>query len=107
MGYGGMKPFKQYLNELTKDDWMKIIDKSCDAQNEALSRAKDKEKIAVYESLLHDLHFAAFVTMDNKILGDLLSKISAWSYAHRQGNGEFTDAEVQENIDKSFDKLKG
>ena len=102
-----MKPFKQYLNELTKDAWMKIIDKSCDAQNEALSRAKDKQKIAVYESLLHDLHFAAFVCMDNKRVGDLLNAISNWSYAHRQGNGELSDVEQQQIIDKAFDKLKG
>lgn len=66
----------------------------------------DKEKIAVYEDILHALHFAAYVTMNRERVAELLDKISAWSYAHRMGNGELTDAEVQKNIEKAFEKFK-
>ena len=101
-----MKSFKEYMAELTEDDWMKIIDASCKKQNELLSIYKDKEKITVYEGLLHDLHFASSVTMDSKRVGEILDKISRWSYAHRQGNGELSNVEQQELIDKAFQKLK-
>lgn len=64
------------------------------------------EKIEVYEQLLHDLYFHSTVTMRHDAVMDCLNRISAWSYAHRQGNGEFSMKEQQELIDHHFWKLK-
>jgi len=65
-----------------------------------------REKIAVYESILHDLHCAACVSMSKERTGKLLDAISSWSYAHRQGNGELSDKEQQGIIDKAFWRMK-
>lgn len=65
----------------------------------------DKEKISVYEDILHALHFAQ-VAMNPERVGKLLDSISAWSYAFRQGNGELTDEEQQGLIDRAFNKMK-
>lgn len=61
-----------------------------------------KEKIAVYEKLLHDIQFHRSVTMNQAAVVALLSKIDAWSYSHRAGNGELSEAQQQENISKAF-----
>ena len=65
-----------------------------------------KEKIAVYERLLHDIQFHRDVTMNNAAVIDLLSKIGNWSYAHRCGNGEYNEKEQQELIDHAFWQLE-
>lgn len=61
-----------------------------------------KEKIAVYEQLLHDIQFHREVTMDNGAVIKLLDKIAAWSYSHRKGNGEYNEKEQQQIIDNAF-----
>ena len=65
----------------------------------------DKEKVVVYENLLHSLQ-GAMVAMNNERMHILLDSISAWSYAHRQGNGELYDEKQQELIDKAFNRIK-
>jgi hypothetical protein len=65
----------------------------------------DKEKIRVYESLLHRIQLYAEVTMDNERLSKLISNICRWSYAHRAGNGTFTEDQQNEYIEKEFHKL--
>ena len=64
------------------------------------------EKIKVYESLLHDLHFHSSVTMRHEAVMDCLKRIGAWSYSHRQGNGEPTDKQQQAMIDHAFWNLE-
>lgn len=66
----------------------------------------DKEKVEVYENILHSLHFAASVTMDRERVGKILDKIGAWSYSHRQGNGELSCEEQEAIISKAFEKLR-
>lgn len=66
----------------------------------------DKEKLVVYEDILHALHFARSVTMDHEKVMKLLDSIGDWSYAHRQGNGALSEKEQQELIEKAFNKLK-
>lgn len=61
-----------------------------------------REKVDVYERLLHDLHFHSAVTMRHDAVMECLRRISTWSYAHRQGNGEPTEAEQQRMVDKAF-----
>ena len=65
-----------------------------------------KEKVQVYEALLHDLQLYYEVTMDSEKVKELLKRISAWSYAHRAGNGEGGEKEQQERINSAFEKLK-
>ena len=60
------------------------------------------EKIKVYEGLLHDLHFHSTVTMRHDMVMDCLNRISAWSYAHRAGNGEPSMKEQQAMINAAF-----
>lgn len=64
-----------------------------------------KEKIAKYEELLHAIHMHAQVTCDHVKLRQLISNVSSWSYAHRVGNGGYSDDEQQELIDTAFHKL--
>ena len=68
--------------------------------------ASIREKINVYESLLHRIQMYREVTLDRERLFSLLDKICNWSYAHRRGNGELSDTEHRQIINKAFDKLK-
>lgn len=65
-----------------------------------------REKVEVYEALLHDLHFHSTVTMRHDAVMECLRRISAWSYAHRQGNGEPSEAEQQRMVDHAFWRLQ-
>ncbi len=64
-----------------------------------------KRKVEVYERLLHNIQLHYAVTCNNEELKKLLEKISTWSYAHRCGNGEYSDNEQQEYINRCFEKL--
>lgn len=65
-----------------------------------------KEKIKVYEDLLHDIQFHSTVTMRHDEVMKLINKINAWSYAHRAGNGEGGEKEQQQRIDAAFWELQ-
>lgn len=64
-----------------------------------------RQKIKKYEGLLHSIQMYAQVTMDHDRLRVLLDQICSWSYAHRAGNGELSDKELQAQIDRAFHKL--
>lgn len=64
-----------------------------------------KEKIAIYERLLHDIQFHREVTMNSQAVVALLDKIGNWSYSHRRGNGEYNEKEQQAIVDAAFWKL--
>lgn len=66
----------------------------------------DKEKVEVYESLLHRIQMHSSVTMNADALGELISLINSWSYAHRQGNGELSCEDQQGLIDRAFNRIK-
>lgn len=63
-----------------------------------------REKIAVYEQLLHDLQFYRCVAMNDAAVRELLNRIDEWSYAHR--SGERAPAEIEEQVNYAFWKLK-
>jgi hypothetical protein len=65
----------------------------------------DQEKIEVYERLLHELQMNAEVALNAEGVRRLIGNICRWSYAHRTGNGELSDEQQQELIDKAFDRL--
>lgn len=62
-----------------------------------------KEKIAMYERFIDTLALYAETGSNN--LGTLLNNAGNWSYAHRLGNGEFTEKEQEELVTKKFWKL--
>ncbi len=63
------------------------------------------EKVIMYETLLHKIQLHADVTMNGVKLGQLIRNICDWSYAHRVGNGQYSDEEREEIIKAAFDKL--
>ncbi len=64
-----------------------------------------REKTQVYEQLLHKIQLNAEVVMDHAVVGDLIRNICSWSYAHRRGNGEYTEAEQDAIVRRAFDRL--
>lgn len=64
----------------------------------------DRDKIDKYESLLHALQLN-FEVMDSERVKQLLRNISAWSYAHRSGNGMLSEDEQDNRIESAFHKL--
>ena len=64
------------------------------------------EKVEVYEHLFHDLQLYSNVTLDSPPVHHIISVIGDWSYAHRQGNGEFSEKETDRLIRHHFDRMK-
>lgn len=63
-----------------------------------------EQKLQVYEKILDRI--ALFYEIgDNKSLRTILEKINRYSYSHRVGNGELSEEEQQQLIDKHFWKL--
>jgi len=63
-----------------------------------------KKKVKQYETFLHNINMM-MVCGDSNRLQTLLNNADCWSYAHRIGNGELSDKEQQEIINKAFKKL--
>lgn len=76
-------------------------------QNEQLlvENAMLLEKVKIYEQLLHRIQLNAAVTMNEKVVHQLIGNICNWSYAHRVGNGELSEEEQNQYIKRAFDKL--
>lgn len=70
-----------------------------------VKRPSDKVKVAVYEDFLHSVQMHCDVTMNNEQVRELLSRVCAWSYAHRSGNGERSEKDQNAAIDAAFWKL--
>ena len=65
-------------------------------------RPTQKEKIAVYEDLLHNIQLFAEVTMDEERLKVIIARACRWSYSHRAGNGELSEDVLNDRIDTAF-----
>ena len=65
-----------------------------------------REKVKMYEQLLHDIQLNAEVTMNGDNMRALIGNICSWSYAHRAGNGELSEREQQDRINAAFYKLR-
>ena len=63
-------------------------------------------KVQVYENMLHNINTYSSITMDNPPIMHMIDIINGWSYAHRAGNGELSEQEVQKQIDFWFEKMK-
>lgn len=65
-----------------------------------------REKVATYERLLHDINMYAAITLDSQTMKEIISLICEWSYAHRVGNGQLSDEEQAEMVQKMYNRLK-
>ncbi len=63
------------------------------------------EKVRKYERFLHALQMYAEVVMDGAKVKKLIDNACNWSYAHRRGNGEYSEEEQEAIIKKAFYKL--
>jgi len=69
-----------------------------------MKKPTQRDKIVMYESFLHKI--SLLVTAgNNEGIRQLVQNADSWSYAHRVGNGEYTDKEQQKIIDSTFWKL--
>ena len=60
-----------------------------------------REKVEMYETLLHHIQ-ACGVCCNRQGFSDAIDRINSWSYAHRAGNGELSDREVQQRVNAHF-----
>jgi hypothetical protein len=63
-----------------------------------------KEKIKMYEDFLHKINLLILCGNDTAIKS-LLRNADKWSYAHRMGDGELSEKEMQKNINRCFWRL--
>lgn len=63
-----------------------------------------KQRVQQYEDLLHKINLMQ-TACNNEGIKKLLRNIDKWSYMHRCGNGELSEKEQQELIDRAFWKL--
>jgi hypothetical protein len=63
-----------------------------------------KQKVQKYEDFLHKINLAC-TCGDGLALEELISNADAWSYAHRQGNGELSVNKQEELIASKLEKL--
>lgn len=66
----------------------------------------EREQLEVCFNLLHKINMYSSITMNSERMGELIDAINAWSYAHRRGNGEFSEEEQQELVDRAFFNLR-
>jgi len=71
-----------------------------------MPRPTQKQKIEMYEGLLHDINTFAAIAMNDEMTRKLVRNVCDWSYAHRQGNGEFTQRRQNELINSRFWSLR-
>jgi|CXWL01.1.fsa_nt_gi nicotinamide mononucleotide adenylyltransferase len=64
-----------------------------------------KEKVEVYERVLHDIQMYRSVAMDYDKLGELLDLICSWSYSHRSSD-PMTDKRRRRMVSDAFRRLK-
>jgi hypothetical protein len=68
--------------------------------------AELREKVQMYEGLLHDVQMFADVVLDGEKVSRLVRNICSWSYSHRRGNGELSEDEQERMIRHAFDRLR-
>lgn len=60
----------------------------------------------VFRAAFHYINTHAAITMNGDKVREMISAICSWSYAHRCGNGEYSEKEQQELVDHAFEKIK-
>jgi exopolyphosphatase/pppGpp-phosphohydrolase len=60
-----------------------------------------EEKVKQYEDFLHNINMM-LVSGSIKGVQKLIDNADSWSYSHRVGNGELTEEQQQELINRAF-----
>lgn len=69
------------------------------------NKPTNEQKIRMYEGFLHDINLA--VTCCNaEMLNRLIKNADEFSYAHRVGNGEYSDEKQEQIIAAKFWRLR-
>lgn len=63
-----------------------------------------KQKVEMYEKFLHDIQMYS-VCGRGDLIQILVDNACSWSYAHRAGNGEYTEKKQNDIITAKFWKL--
>lgn len=61
-------------------------------------------KVRKYEEFLHAINMAQ-VACNRERMHKLIDNAFNWSYAHRVGNGEYTDEEQDAIVQRAFERL--
>lgn len=69
-----------------------------------MKKPTQHDKIVMYEAFLHKISLMV-TACDNEGIRQLVTNADRFSYAHRVGNGEYTDKEQQKIIAAAFWKL--
>jgi len=64
-----------------------------------------KQRLEIYERFFHQVQLYHSVTLNESKVRDALDIISAWSYAHRVGNGKLDDIEQRIGVDSIVDLM--
>ena len=62
-------------------------------------------RLKIYESFFHRINLHCLTMRSDKV-ADAVSLIDAWSYAHRSGNGELTDAQQKKQVEHVINRMK-
>jgi hypothetical protein len=60
-----------------------------------------EQKVEEYERFLHNINLM-IVCHKYKAIQQLVDNADSWSYSHRVGNGELTEEQQQELINRAF-----
>lgn len=69
-----------------------------------MKKPTQRDKIAMYEAFLHKINLMV-TSCNNEGIKQLVQNADRFSYAHRIGNGEYSDKEQQKIINAAFWKL--
>jgi hypothetical protein len=70
-----------------------------------MKRPTLKEQVQVFHKIMHIANLAQ-ISGKTDHLSKIIGAMDLWSYAHRMGNGQFTDSQQQKIIDNAFWRLK-
>lgn len=66
----------------------------------------DKERLEIYETFLHSLAIPYGVSMNPERVKKGLDIVWDWYRAHSDGNGELSQEEIEDNINKSLRRME-
>ena len=64
-----------------------------------------REKVEMYEGFLHDINMC-YTCLNHEKIGKLVENADSWSYAHRVGNGIYSEEEQEAIVRKHFKALR-
>jgi len=63
-----------------------------------------KERLKIYENFFHQINLHC-IMMNSEKIGEAVSLINDWSYAHRVGNGQPSEYEQKKMVEKKIERM--